>query len=74
MKKPKPAADLPEEIDRDASAADACAVHAWRVSQLTRLGLAGAVAEAVADSVDWHDIAALVRQGCPADVALAIIA
>jgi len=41
------------------------AVHAWRARQLARLGLALPVAEAVADSVDWHDVAKLVQRGCP---------
>jgi hypothetical protein len=64
-----PAAAAPHEnIDREASS-----VHAWRVRQLTRLGLALPVAEAVADKVDWHDVARLVRRGCPARLALAIV-
>lgn len=49
------------------------AVHAWRVSQLVRLGLATTVAEAVADRVDWHDVAKLVERGCPAALAITII-
>ena len=49
------------------------ALHTWRVSQLVRLGLARQVADAVADQVDWHEVANLVRRGCPASLALAII-
>lgn len=49
------------------------AVHAWRVSQLTRLGLAWPAAEAVADQVDWHDVAKLVQRGCPAALAVTIV-
>jgi hypothetical protein len=49
-------------------------VHAWRVSQLVRLGLAWLVADAVADHLDWHEVAKLVRHGCPASLAVAIIA
>ena len=49
------------------------AVHAWRVSQLARLGLARPVAEAVADRVDWHDVARLVQRGCPAALAVTIL-
>jgi hypothetical protein len=49
------------------------AVHAWRVDQLTRLGLAWQVAEAVADNVDWHEVARLVRLGCPASLAVTIV-
>jgi len=52
---------------------DGCKVHAWRVSQLARLGLARPVAEAVADKVDWHEVARLVRRGCPAALAVTII-
>ena len=52
---------------------EAGAVHAWRVSRLLRLGLAWPVAEAVADSVDWHDVAKLIQRGCPAALAVAIL-
>jgi hypothetical protein len=48
-------------------------VHDWRVSQLVRLGLAWPVAEAVADTVDWHDVAKLVKRGCPAALAVTLI-
>jgi hypothetical protein len=57
-----------EDID-----AETCAVHAWRVSRLTGLGVAWQVAEAVADRVDWHEVARLVRLGCPASLAVAIV-
>jgi hypothetical protein len=64
-----PVAPAPhEEVDEEASA-----VHAWRVRQLTRLGVAEPVAEVVADQVDWHDVAGLVRRGCPAALAVAIV-
>lgn len=56
------------------TAAESDAVHAWRVSQLVRLGLAWLVADAVADHLDWHEVAKLVRRGCPASLAVAIIA
>ena len=56
------------------TAAESDVVHAWRVSQLVRLGLARLVADAIADHVDWHDVAKLVRLGCPASLAVAIIA
>ena len=58
-----------ENIDKEASA-----VHAWRVSQLTRLGLAWPMAEIIADRVDWHAVANLVRRGCPVSLAVAIVA
>jgi hypothetical protein len=53
--------------------AETSAVHDWRVSRLMDLGLAGPVAEAVADQVDWHDVARLVQRGCPAALALVIV-
>lgn len=49
------------------------AVHAWRVSRLIRLGLAGPVAEAIADRVNWHEVAKLVERGCPAALAVTIV-
>ena len=48
---------LHENIDPRAGA-----VHDWRVRQLARLGLAWPVAEAVAERVDWHDVAKLVQR------------
>jgi hypothetical protein len=47
-------------------------VHDWRVSQLTRLGIPGLLAEVHADHVDWHQIAKLVQRGCPALLAIRI--
>ncbi len=32
-------------------------VHRWRVSQLTRLGIPGTLAEMYADRIDWHQVA-----------------
>jgi hypothetical protein len=48
-------------------------VHDWRVSQLTRLGIPGPLAEVYADRIDWHQIARLVCHGCPPRLALRII-
>ena len=56
-----------EAIDRHESP-----VHDWRVSQLTRLGVPGPLAEVYADSIDWHQIARLVRRACPPGLALRI--
>jgi hypothetical protein len=47
--------------------------HDWRARQLARLGIPRALAEAVADHVDWHQIAALIRRGCPPRLALQIV-
>lgn len=68
MRRPTAVAAPEDEFDPDA-----CRVHAWRVTQLARLGLARPVAEAIADEVDWHEVAKLVRRGCPAELAVAII-
>ncbi len=49
------------------------AVRNWRVSQLMRFGIPGVVAEIYADRIDWHQIARLVRRGCPPRHALRIV-
>jgi hypothetical protein len=48
-------------------------VHEWRVEQLTRLGIPEPLADALATRVDWHQIAALVKRGCPPWLALRIV-
>ena len=44
-------------------------VHDWRVSQLTRLGIPGPLAEVYADRIDWHRMpgwcAMAARRGLP---------
>ena len=57
-----------EAIDRDD-----LLVHEWRVTQLTRLGIPWAPSQAAADHVDWHQVAKLVRSGCPPQLALQIV-
>jgi hypothetical protein len=52
---------------------DDSAVRNWRVSQLTRFGIPRVVAEVYADRIDWHEIARLVRRGCPPLLALRIV-
>jgi hypothetical protein len=52
---------------------DEIVVHEWRVSQLTRLGIPGPIADAVADRIDYHQVAKLVRRGCPPRLALRIV-
>jgi len=47
-------------------------VYAWRVEQLGKLGISTWVADAVANMVNWHDVARLVQKGCPPDLALEI--
>jgi hypothetical protein len=57
-----------EAIDNDAQA-----VHSWRISRLTHLGIPGPLAMVYADRLDWHQIAGLVQRGCPPLLALRII-
>jgi hypothetical protein len=47
-------------------------VYAWRVEQLGKLGVSVLVAGAVANVVDWHEVANLVHKGCPPELALEI--
>ena len=47
-------------------------VHNWRVARLTGLGIPGPLAEVDADRLDWHQVARLVRLGCPPRLALRI--
>lgn len=48
-------------------------VHEWRVTRLTGLGIPRPMAEVDADNVDWHQVAMLVRRGCPPMLALRIV-
>jgi hypothetical protein len=49
-------------------------VHEWRVWQLTRLGVPLSLAQVAAvDRVDWHQVARLVKRGCPPRLALRIV-
>jgi hypothetical protein len=47
-------------------------VYAWRVEQLANLGISAVIADAVANVVDWHEVAYLVQKGCPPELALDI--
>jgi hypothetical protein len=47
-------------------------VYAWRVEQLGKLGVSIVIAGAVANVVDWHEVANLVHKGCPPELALEI--
>jgi hypothetical protein len=68
MMEPAPTRPRHEAIDHDD-----LLVHEWRVTQLTRLGIPWSLAQAVAGHVDWHQVAALVRRGCPPRLALQIV-
>jgi hypothetical protein len=65
---PAPATPRHEAIDHED-----LLVHEWRVTQLTRLGIPGSLAQAAAGHVDWHQVATLVRRGCPPRLALQIV-
>jgi hypothetical protein len=60
------------EVEAEESAEDA-RIYAWRVEQLSGLGLSNVVASAVATFVDWHEIARLVERGCSPELALEIV-
>ncbi len=62
----------PPVTGEDAAGHDESPGHDWRVSQLIRLGIPGSFAEIYADRIDWHQIARLVRRGCPPRLALRI--
>jgi hypothetical protein len=62
-----------EEIDEIEEIEEGALVNAWRVEQLSRLGLSHVIASAVATFVDWHEIARLVEQGCSPELALEIV-
>jgi hypothetical protein len=64
---------IPADSSHETIGRDERPVHDWRAGQLTRLGIPGPLAEAVADRVDWHQIAALIRRGCPPRLALRIV-
>ena len=66
---PVPVRQRHEAIDHH----DDLLVHEWRVTQLTRLGIPWSLAQAVAGHVDWHQVAELVRRGCPPRLALQIV-
>jgi hypothetical protein len=59
------------ELDR--ADAEERATQAWRIEQLTRLGLPSQVAPFFADIVDWHDLEKLTGRGCPLGLALEIL-
>jgi hypothetical protein len=59
---------------RDAAISDGKGlVHRWRVTQLTRRGIPGPLAQAEADHVDWHQIARLVQPGRAPALAVRIV-
>jgi hypothetical protein len=65
---PEPTRPRHEAVDHDD-----LLVHEWRVTQLNPLGIPWSLAQAAADHVDWHQVAKLVRRGCPPRLALQIV-
>jgi len=65
---PAPARPPLEGIDHDDRM-----VPRWRAARLTGPGLPWPLAQAAADHVDWHQVADLVRRGCPSWLALRIV-
>jgi hypothetical protein len=62
----------PSITGHEAISRDDLAVHEWRVTQLTRLGVPRLLAEVYADRLDWHQVAQLVQRGCPPRLAIRI--
>jgi hypothetical protein len=65
--------DLDLDLDLDGTGSEEQLVREWRAEQLRQIGLPPLMALAFADVVDWHDLAALVRRGCPPILALEIV-
>jgi hypothetical protein len=65
---PAPARPRHEAIDHDDRL-----VHRCRLALLTALGIPRPLAQATAGHVDWHQVATLVRRGCPPRLALRIV-
>jgi hypothetical protein len=62
----------PARPRHEATGHDDLPVHQWRVRQLTRLGIPWSLAQAAAGRAGWHQVATLVRRGCPPRLALRI--
>ncbi len=62
------AAELQERTERDV-------VEAWRFEELMRAGYPEPAAAAIAQrfDIDLHWAASLLRQGCPPEIAVAIL-
>jgi hypothetical protein len=60
------------EVDYDPYDEEELKIQQWCVDQLWRLGVPRSLAAEFAGGVDWHDVAALVRRGCPPLLALEI--
>ena len=61
------------DTDADSFPKEELRLLAWRREQLLALEASRSMANAYAELVDWHDVSALVEQGCPPDLALEIV-
>jgi hypothetical protein len=59
-------------VGQEAIDFEAKLVQEWRVTRLTGLRIPRPIAED-ASHVDWHQVAGLVRRGCPPALALRIV-
>jgi hypothetical protein len=66
-------AEIKVEAETSGESEEGARVYAWRVEQLSGLGLSHVIASAVATFVDWHEIAGLVERGCSPELALEIV-
>jgi hypothetical protein len=60
------------DLGADCKPDEEAVVRAWRAEQLVRLGILPLLADAFADTVDWHELATLVGRGCPLMLAFEI--
>ena len=63
----------PAVTGREAAEEEELLVRDWRVARLAQSGIPRSLAEVYADHIDWHQIARLVRRGCPPRLALRIV-
>jgi hypothetical protein len=64
--------DSLEEGAATPEASEQICVRRWNAEQLTRLGVPRRAAPLFAELVDWHELDALLRRGCPLGIALEI--
>jgi hypothetical protein len=62
----------PGDTSNSARSQEEMLFHEWNAEQLEQLGIRPEVAVAVADTVDWMEIAELVSRGCSPELAVQI--
>jgi hypothetical protein len=63
---------LLSEIEFETGDDEDVRVQEWRIDRLWNLGIPRLLAREFASGIDWHDVEALVRRGCPPLLALEI--